>query len=42
MNHAIDAPKPFAPFGGLANTGGALNIRVYLRSSASSAVKRRF
>jgi hypothetical protein len=34
MNPVMDAPKPFTTFGGLANTGSALNIHVYLRSSA--------
>ncbi|HJX18487.1 MAG TPA: hypothetical protein VJ437_09855, partial [Acidiferrobacterales bacterium] len=27
--------RDHSPFGGLANTGSALNIRVYLRSSAA-------
>jgi len=36
MNHAVDAAKPFITFGGLANTGSALNIRVYLCSSAAN------
>jgi hypothetical protein len=36
MNQAMDALKPFTLFGGLANTGSALNIRVYLRSSAAN------
>jgi len=27
--------EAFHPFGGLADTGGALNIHVYLRSSAA-------
>jgi len=36
MNQAIDAPKPFTlTSGGPANTGSALNIHVYLRSSAA-------
>jgi hypothetical protein len=36
MQHAMDALKPFTLFGELANTGSALNIRVYLRSSAAN------
>ncbi|HWR88458.1 MAG TPA: hypothetical protein VN277_08570, partial [Acidiferrobacterales bacterium] len=32
----MNALKPFTPFGGLANTGSALNIRVYLRLTAFS------
>ena len=35
MNHAMDAPRPFTFIGELANTGGSLNIRIYLRSSAA-------
>jgi len=35
MNHAVYAPRPFTLIGGLANTGSALNIRVYLCSSAA-------
>jgi hypothetical protein len=34
MNQAIDTPGPFTLCGGLANTGSALNIRVYLRQNA--------
>jgi hypothetical protein len=35
MNLAIDAPRPFTLFGGLVNTGSALNIHFYLCSSAA-------
>jgi hypothetical protein len=36
MSHVLDALKSFTPFGGLANTGGALNIRVHLRLAVFS------
>jgi hypothetical protein len=39
MNHAIDAPRSFTFFGGLANTGSALNIRVHPWLTAFSRIK---
>jgi hypothetical protein len=39
MHHVMDASKPFTTFGGQANTGSALNIRVYLRLISFSRIR---
>src|SRR4030067_471499 len=41
MNHAMDAPGGIHPLGGPANTGSAMNIRVYLRLTAFSRIKQK-